>query len=330
MSRRKKGGGGEDCGSGMDTYGDMVTLLLCFFVMLYSMSSLDQQKWEIFVKSVFPNSNEDQQIAINENILDGEYDVSGNLEMEEEMDELDKLWIALQKKLEEKGLAEGVSMNKGDGYAFISFENHAFFAGDSSQLTPEAIEVLDVFCESIEPQIESFAQIEVLGHTAQGDPNKPNNAHTDRLLSATRAAEVVAYIQNKNIMDPGKLIGISYGQNRPVDTFETSEGRAKNRRVEFLIINNGADIKTMNELYDEVNGVDDEDASALDGFTEAGNSMEGSASMVNSSDTPADGEGQPVQEGAGAELAPAEGEAAGAAPVPAGQGADSMVEPAAE
>ena len=330
MSRRKKGGGGEDCGSWMDTYGDMVTLLLCFFVMLYSMSSLDQQKWEIFVKSVFPNSNEDQQIAINENILDGEYDVSGNLEMEEEMDELDKLWIALQKKLEEKGLAEGVSMNKGDGYAFISFENHAFFAGDSSQLTPEAIEVLDVFCESIEPQIESFAQIEVLGHTAQGDPNKPNNAHTDRLLSATRAAEVVAYIQNKNIMDPGKLIGISYGQNRPVDTFETSEGRAKNRRGEFLIINNGADIKTMNELYDEVNGVDDEDASALDGFTEAGNSMEGSASMVNSSDTPADGEGQPVQEGAGAELAPAEGEAAGAAPVPAGQGADSMVEPAAE
>ena len=330
MSRRKKGGGGDDCGSWMDTYGDMVTLLLCFFVMLYSMSSLDQQKWEIFVKSVFPNSNEDQQIAINENILDGEYDVSGNLEMEEEMDELDKLWIALQKKLEEKGLAEGVSMNKGDGYAFISFENHAFFAGDSSQLTPEAIEVLDVFCESIEPQIESFAQIEVLGHTAQGDPNKPNNAHTDRLLSATRAAEVVAYIQNKNIMDPGKLIGISYGQNRPVDTFETSEGRAKNRRVEFLIINNGADIKTMNELYDEVNGVDDEDASALDGFTEAGNSMEGSASMVNSSDTPADGEGQPVQEGAGAELAPAEGEAAGAAPVPAGQGADSMVEPAAE
>ena len=329
MARKRTGGDG-DCGSWMDTYGDMVTLLLCFFVMLYSMSSLDQQKWEIFVKSVFPNSNEDQQIAINENILDGEYDVSGNLEMEEEMDELDKLWIALQKKLEEKGLAEGVSMNKGDGYAFISFENHAFFAGDSSQLTPEAIEVLDVFCESIEPQIESFAQIEVLGHTAQGDPNKPNNAHTDRLLSATRAAEVVAYIQNKNIMDPGKLIGISYGQNRPVDTFETSEGRAKNRRVEFLIINNGADIKTMNELYDEVNGVDDEDASALDGFTEAGNSMEGSASMVNSSDTPADGEGQPVQEGAGAELAPAEGEAAGAAPVPAGQGADSMVEPAAE
>ena len=71
MSRRKKGGGGgEDCGSWMDTYGDMVTLLLCFFVMLYSMSDINQQKWEIFVKSIFPNAGDTQQIAINENIAD--------------------------------------------------------------------------------------------------------------------------------------------------------------------------------------------------------------------------------------------------------------------
>ena len=78
MGRRKKGGGGEDCGSWMDTYGDMVTLLLCFFVMLYSMSDLNQQKWELFVKSIFPNAADKEQIAINENIAEGEYDVSGN------------------------------------------------------------------------------------------------------------------------------------------------------------------------------------------------------------------------------------------------------------
>ena len=53
MGRKKAGGGGEDCGSWMDTYGDMVTLLLCFFVMLYSMSDINQQKWEMFVKSIF-------------------------------------------------------------------------------------------------------------------------------------------------------------------------------------------------------------------------------------------------------------------------------------
>ncbi len=300
MSRRKKGGGGEECGSWMDTYGDMVTLLLCFFVMLYSMSSLDQQKWEIFVKSIFPNSSEDQQIAINENILEGEFDVSGTLQVEEEveLDELDKLWLSLQEKLQQQGLADGVSMNKGEGYAFISFENHAFFNGDSSQLTMEALQVLDVFCEAIAPQAESFSQIEVMGHTAQGDPNVRNKPRTDRLLSAMRAAEVVAYIQEKSIpgLDPSKLIGISYGQNRPVDTFETSEGRAKNRRVEFLIINKDADIKSMNELYDEVNGVAKEDPSVPDGFTETGSSMEGEASMYNPQEEPSVEEAPPVQE----------------------------------
>ena len=90
-----------------------------------------------------------------------------------------------------------------------------------------------------------------MGHTAQADPNKPNNPRTDRLLSAARSAEVAAYITNKNIIDPSKLVGISYGQFRPVDTFETSEGRARNRRVEFLIVDAGADIKSMNDYYDE-------------------------------------------------------------------------------
>ena len=50
MGRRKKssGGGGANW---MDTYGDMVTLLLCFFVLLYSMSDIDKEKYEILVKA---------------------------------------------------------------------------------------------------------------------------------------------------------------------------------------------------------------------------------------------------------------------------------------
>ncbi|NBH33094.1 flagellar motor protein [Clostridiaceae bacterium] len=329
MSRRKKGGGGEDCGSWMDTYGDMVTLLLCFFVMLYSMSSLDQQKWEIFVKSIFPNSNEDQQIAINENLLEGEFDVSGNLQMEDEieMDELDKLWITLQEKLQQNQMADGVSMNKGEGYAFISFENHAFFAGNSSQLTTEACKVLDIFCEAIAPQADSFSQIEIMGHTAKVSSAEEYNARTDRLLSSMRAAEVAAYIQSKDIIDASKLIGISYGQYRPVDTSSTSEGIAKNRRVEFLIIDNGADIKTMNDFYNEVNGGEG-NASDSDGFSSAGGSMEGSASMVPSGEAP-DGAEPPAEAanpaGAAAPAEPAEA----ANPVPAAV-PDGAAQPPAE
>ena len=62
---------------------------------------------------------------------------------------------------------------------------------------------------------------------------------------------MAAYIQEKDIMDPSKLVGLSYGQYRSVSTNETSEGRARNRRVEFVIIDQGADIKSMNDYYDE-------------------------------------------------------------------------------
>ena len=296
MSRRKKGGGGEECGSWMDTYGDMVTLLMCFFVMLYSMSSLDQQKWQIFVKSIFPNSNEEEEIAINENISEGVYDVSGNLQTEQEIEdaELDELWLSLVNALNTNGI-EGATVSRGEGYTFIAFENQAFFNGDSSTLTPEATRILDVFCDALAPQVERISQIEIMGHTSQADPNSPNNPRTDRMLSSLRSAEVAAYIQLKDIIDPSKLVGISYGQFRPVDTFETQEGRAKNRRVEFLIVDAGADIKSLNDYYDEyhqnieagsVTVTDGNPTGHVDGFTPVDGSMEGQASMVP--ETPAD------------------------------------------
>ena len=290
MSRRKKGGGGgEDCGSWMDTYGDMVTLLLCFFVMLYSMSDINQQKWEMFVKSIFPNSGDVEQVAINEEISEGEFDVSGNLQTETELPEnLDELWLTLVEKLNESGV-EGVSVSEGDGYTFVVFENHAFFNGDSSVLTNEAIEILDIFCDIIAPEVDKISQIEIMGHTAQARPDRENNVRTDRMLSALRSAEVAAYIQNKEIIDPSKLVGISYGQYRSVADNATSEGRAKNRRVEFLIVDAGADIKSMNDYYDEYySRIEQGEITITDGISQGeggfapvgeGN-MEGSASMV--------------------------------------------------
>ena len=313
MGRKKAGGGGEDCGSWMDTYGDMVTLLLCFFVMLYSMSDINQQKWEMFVKSIFPNSGDVEQVAINEEISEGEFDVSGNLESEEPMPEdLEELWLTIVNKLNEKGV-EDVAVSEGEGYTFVAFENHTFFAGDSSVLTAEATELLDIFCEIIAPEVDRISQIEIMGHTAQADPNKPNNPRTDRLLSAARSAEVAAYITNKNIIDPSKLVGISYGQFRPVDTFETSEGRARNRRVEFLIVDAGADIKSMNDYYDEYySKVDQGDVTITGGNSQNSESegfapidegnMEGAASMVPESDISPDAVPQGANPGAAADV----------------------------
>lgn len=314
MSRRKKGGGGEDCGSWMDTYGDMVTLLLCFFVMLYSMSSLDQQKWEIFVKSIFPNSGETEQIAINQDISEAEFDVSGNMDFDESISDPnnpEELYIALMEALSSSGV-EGVSISRQEGYTFLLFENQAFFDGDSSELTDEAIGILDILCNVLEPYDENISQINIMGHTAQARADRPNNARTDRVLSAMRSAEVAAYIQQRNVIEPSKLVALSFGQYRSVDDNQTSEGRAKNRRVEFLIVDSGADIKSMNDYYDEflndldagnvlVTGADD----AAEAFETVGGGSEGAASALPEEEINPPEEGAAVPEG---ETASPEGE----------------------
>ena len=156
---------------------------------------------------------------------------------------------------------------------------------------------------AIAPNAELISQIEILGHTAQADPNRPNRPRTDRMLSSLRSAEVAAYIQEKNIIDPSKLIGISYGQFRPVDTFETAEGRAKNRRVEFLIVDKGADIKSMNDFYDEYyNSIEAGDVTITgqehkgEMFTPVEGSAEDSASMMEQpSEVVPDGAAQPAE-----------------------------------
>ena len=270
----------------MDTYGDMVTLLLCFFVMLYAMSDLNQQKWEIFVKSIFPSSSETSQIAVNEQVADGEYDVSGNLEFDEvisDPENVEELYVALMEALSSSGV-DGVSISREDGYTFLVFDNQAFFEGDRSDLTDEAKVILDVLCDVIAGYDEQIAQIDIMGHTAQADPNRENNPRTDRILSAMRSAEVAAYIQNKDIIDPSKLVGLSYGQYRSVSENDSSEGRAKNRRVEFVIIDSGADIKSMNDYYDELTNSINAGSVLVTGgedvFQETGGSSEGAASAL--------------------------------------------------
>ncbi len=316
MSRRKKGGGDEDCGSWMDTYGDMVTLLLCFFVMLYSMSSLDQQKWEVFVKSIFPSSGETEQIAINQDISEAEYEVSGNMDFDEAISDPEnpeELYIALMEALSSSGV-EGVSISREDGYTFLVFENQAFFDGDKSDLTEEAIMILDILCGVLEQYESSIAQINIMGHTAQANPDRANNPRTDRILSAMRSAEVAAYIQNKDIIDPSKLVGLSYGQYRSVSENDTSEGRAKNRRVEFVIIDSGADIKSMNDYYDEfTNSMNAGNVLVTggEGFDTVGGSSEGAASTLPEEEiNPSDDTAEPTGDGAGDNTAEPAGDAA--------------------
>ncbi len=248
--RNKSTGGGANW---MDTYGDLVTLLLCFFVLLYSISTIDQAKWVQIVRSFNPDAKEVSQIALD-TIEDATDEVPNHVEdgsLEE--DEFDSLYEALRKALEEAGIEGEVDLYKGDGYTFVTFRDNVFFAGDSSVIRDEGKGILDQFASIISSVSDSVKEIQVLGHTTQADPNVPNDPESDRVLSAERAARVTAYIQQRTTVTADRIVSTGYGQWRPIAPFDTEENRAKNRRVEMLITKSDTVTKSLEEYYAEMN-----------------------------------------------------------------------------
>lgn len=250
----------EETGSWMDTYGDMVTLLLCFFVLLYSISTVDQQKWRLVVESFNPSTTDGEtQIVIDPNASEMDETIEGltpPAESEESTD-FDELYLALKAAVEERNMQESIELTKGDGFTFISFRDKVFFNGDSSVLRDEGKEILDEFAEAMKKANDSIKEVQVLGHTSQASPDRPINIRNDRMLSAMRSAEVIIYIQSKDAVNPEKLVGMSFGQYRPIDTFDTEEGRARNRRVELLITKNDSIEQTLEEYYNQVYHTDE-------------------------------------------------------------------------
>lgn len=236
MKRNKKSGGGG--ANWMDTYGDMVTLLLCFFVMLYSMSRMDESKWIALVQSFNPGYAVDEPSQI---VVPGEIanePVTGlpsALTQDQVEAALEELYVSMSEYAASAGLQDMVSLSKGSGYVFISFDDTIFFDGDSYVLKDGGKAILDQIAVPLAEASGSINEIRVLGHTAQASPDRPNYVDVDRFLSSDRATVVTIYLQEKNIIDPARLVSVGYGQWRPIASNDTAETRAQNRRVELII-----------------------------------------------------------------------------------------------
>lgn len=123
MKRRQKAP--EEGSDWMGTYGDMVTLLLCFFVLLYSISSVDQVKWENLVKSMNPEAAETSQIVTDTLAKEGTENVPGanTTEIDQKFDEM---YDNLLKMQDASGEVADIQIAKGDGYQFITFKDNVF------------------------------------------------------------------------------------------------------------------------------------------------------------------------------------------------------------
>ena len=254
---------------------------------------------KIFIRSIYPTASEE---SVGINMPDGEDGISGEIKLDPEevipgdvdeveavVTDIEQLYEQLVEALNEKGV-EGVTVSGGDGYTYIAFQDKTFFDGNSSLLTAQGQEVLAVFCDVINPLSDQIGQINVMAHTAQERPDVQNPVHDDRALAAMRAAEVSTFIQERGVIEPEKLTDISYGQWRPVASNDTPEGRAQNRRVELLLVNEGADPHSLNEYYEEyTSGANADRTTVTTGVPTAGSQGEEGFEPIEGTVPPEDG-----------------------------------------
>ena len=240
----------------MDTYGDMVTLLLCFFVLLYSISTVDVVKWRNFVKSMNPDAKEVTQLVLDTDAPPDNEEVPGGTDLEQSADkkEIDDEFDSLYEKLQEMSeQSDGeVFVTKGQDYVFIMFRDRIIFDGDSWELHRSGKKTLDDLAKIIKPSQKSIKEMQIMGHTTQALPNRRNEVEKDRTLSSMRSAIVTAYIQEKGVISARKLVNLGYGQNHPIASFKTEKDRSMNRRVEIMISKTGGSVKSIEDYYNMI------------------------------------------------------------------------------
>lgn len=251
---RKRGGNEEEGGSWMDTYGDMVTLLLTFFVLLFSMSSMDTSKWQYIAEAFSKGKISDTDIRVvgqpdPNNDPTAVYDdtIPEVDNQDAEIVDFEDFFMYLKEVITSNNLSDSVNVEMSDTGVYMRFRDNIFFAGDSDVLLDEGKFILDVISDGIRSINELVYAIKVSGHTAASAASNVNEWD----LSSGRANSVIKYMISLDACDPDKFSSAGYGKNRPLEDNSTEEGRRQNRRVEIVFIRNDMDFTNsdvLNEL----------------------------------------------------------------------------------
>lgn len=231
----------DSTGDWLNTYADMVTLLLTFFVLLFACSNMDETKMQYIFQAFQMRGKFANNIVAPQNPNLAETDTIGNSSDppaanpsgEGEMPQsFDQLYQYLSEYIDSNQLSDSVAIEKSAAHITIRFNDNVMFDGDSWVLKDEGRRLISAFTPAIHAVNGSIQNLTVSGHTAM----VPYPIVNDYLLSAMRAVSVQNFLEFRGTVDNNKYIVTGYGPNRPLESNDTEEGRAKNRRVELLIL----------------------------------------------------------------------------------------------
>lgn len=272
MARRQQ----EESSSGglpawLATYGDLATLLLCFFVLLFSMSSIDVSKFKAAMSSfanqidIMPGGialtgeelitngvSQLSEIAIilaNQNPTTEDSD-SENIKTEDSSDatspsteDISGIYNSVTKDIAKdieaylttKGINSNIQISYNSNYVKLTIKGEVLFDLSKAELKPDAKKMIGIIAQMILQKDYKNYSIQVDGHTDNWQINTvqyPSNWY----LSSARAISVGNLLVDQYHFSPHIIACTGYGEHKPIADNNTPEGRAINRRVEIKLI----------------------------------------------------------------------------------------------
>jgi chemotaxis protein MotB len=260
--------GGEGSERWLITYADMITLLLVMFIILYATANTDLAKFKALAESMaqgfgatsastassgqstgtehgespvfdssgggtkplelFPENQTPIQIMDFAQMLAGTGEGSGLKQQLEKL--VAEAAAAAAGELNGLGAKIEVTYNE-RGIVISIFPDQILFDSGSARLKPGFMAILN----ELAPQLARLPNsIEVDGHT-DNIPISTAAFPSNWELSAARAGAVIRYLATRGLK-PERLSAAGYAETRPIDTNDTREGRARNRRVELIVL----------------------------------------------------------------------------------------------
>jgi len=249
-------------------YGDLVTLLLAFFVVMYAISSVNEGKYRVLSDSLFaafrgaPRTMEPIQVGekqvgsgadvkttlVEQAMIEGQprsmlaplpvkstmptrTEAELNAKQSARARALQQVADQVAKAMEDLVKANLVIVRRTDFWIEVEIKTDILFPSASAQLEPSAVGVIEKLGDALAPYPNP---IRVEGHT-DNRPIKTVVFTSNWELSAARAGSVVRVLASKGVA-PNRLAVIGYGENRPTHPNDSVDGRNANRRVVVVIL----------------------------------------------------------------------------------------------
>jgi len=228
-------------------YADILTLLLALFIVLFAASELDSKKYAEISNSFNSALQGGTGVLEHETPVDhiddtsqipklGEVDKHEEIkEMTPEQDkkELGELQEMIEGYIKEKGLSSKLQTDLTSQGLLLTITEGVLFTPGNAEVTGVSRQTARDISHIL--VTDPPREIKIEGHT----DNRP--IHTSKYpsnweLSSSRAINFMKVLLENKKLDPQKFSATGYGEFHPVSTNDTVEGRAKNRRVEVLIL----------------------------------------------------------------------------------------------